>query len=407
MNKLAITKIDLKEHPFIKDVSVTIPAPDEGSSLSPILITGKNGSGKTTLLDNIRKFTEMAISSPRDFAQTKKNVTIYESALARDNLENYDRVEYENRLKESKNSLVNVLGYADVTYNILYSKLDERTAQKYIIANFIAHRVTNIAKVSTISKPKVENSNRNTSKGTQFLQYLVNRKSQQAFAVADGNQAEADEISEWFCKLEQFFSCLFGESIKLEFNRDELTFSLKKGNEAVNFDTLSDGYSSAINIITELVMRMEINKFGDYSQPGIVFIDEIETHLHVALQKQILPMLRVFFPNIQFVVTTHSPFVISSIEDGIVLDMETGETIDQKVELWNYSYEALVEGFFDTEKFSDVLKNKIRMYEELKENGASSREERKLFRLLEKELKNVPLYKNEAIELKLKQLGLK
>lgn len=373
----------------------------------PILITGKNGSGKTTLLDNIRKFTEMAISRPRDFVQTKKNVKIYEDALKRPNLENHERVEFENKLTIFKNSLVDVLGYADVTYNISYSILDDNTAQKYIIANFIAHRVTNIEKVTAISKPKVETSNRNTSKGAQFLQYLVNRKSQQAFAFTDGNKAEADEISEWFCKLEQFFSSLFEESIKLEFNRNELTFSLKKGNETVNFDTLSDGYSSAINIITELVMRMEINKFGDYSQPGIVFIDEVETHLHVALQKKILPMLRVFFPNIQFVVTTHSPFVVSSVEDAVVIDMETGETIDQKVELWNYSYEALVEGFFDTEKFSDVLKNKIRQYEELKENGASSREERKLFRQLEKELKNVPLYKNEAIELKLKQLGLK
>ncbi|EIJ0963976.1 AAA family ATPase [Vibrio parahaemolyticus] len=407
MNKLAITKIDLKEHPFIRDVNITIPKPDDGSPLSPILITGKNGSGKTTLLDNIRKFTEMAISRPRDFVQTRKNVTTYENALKRDNLENHERVEYEKRLRDHKNDLVNILGYADVNYNILYSTLDDNTAQKYIIANFIAHRVTSIAKVTAISKPKVDTNNRNISKGEQFLQYLVNRKSQQAFAFTDGNQAEADEISQWFCKLEQFFSSLFEESIKLEFNRDELTFSLKKGNETVRFDTLSDGYSSAINIITELVMRMEINKFGDYSQPGIVFIDEIETHLHVALQKQILPMLRVFFPNIQFVVTTHSPFVVSSVEDAIVVDMETGETIDQKVELWNYSYEALVEGFFDTDKFSDILKNKVKQYEELKENGAQSREERKLLRQLEKELRNVPLYKNEAIELKLKQLGLK
>ncbi len=207
--------------------------------------------------------------------------------------------------------------------------------------------------------------------------------------------------------MEAFFSSLFEEPITLEFNRNTLNFSLKKGEGVVNFDTLSDGYSSAINIITELVMRMEVNKFGDYSQPGIVFIDEIETHLHVALQKQILPMLRAFFPNIQLVVTTHSPFVISSVEDAVVVDMETGEAINQAVELWNYSYEALVEGFFDTDKFSDVLKQKVNNYETLKNTSDPSREERKQLRQLEKELKNVPLYKNEAIEHKLKQLGLR
>jgi predicted ATP-binding protein involved in virulence len=407
MKKLAITKIDLNEHPFIRDVSVTIPPPDEESPLSPILITGKNGSGKTTLLDNIRKFTELAISSPREHAQKRENVSVYEVALQRDNLENHERVEFERRLNERKTSLLETAGYAEVTYNIPHATLDDITAQKYVIANFIAHRVTSIAKVTAISKPKVQNPKSKTSKGEQFLQYLVNRKSQQAFAFTDGNQSEADEITNWFINLEQFFSSLFEESIKLEFNRSELAFSLKKGEKTVSFDTLSDGYSSAINIISELVMRMEVNKFGDYSQPGIVFIDEIETHLHVALQKKILPMLRAFFPNIQFVVTTHSPFVVSSVEDSVIVDMETGENINQAVELWNYSYEALVEGFFDTEKFSEVLKNKVSQYEKLKEDGASNREERKLFRQLEKELKNVPLYKNEAIELKLKQLGLK
>ncbi|MEZ9259309.1 AAA family ATPase [Vibrio splendidus] len=407
MNKLAITKINLNEHPFIRDVSVTIPPPDEESSLSPILITGKNGSGKTTLLDNIRKFTELAVGNPKGYKSELSLVSVYVDALKRANLADHERAELQKTLNENKEGLIKKLGHAEVTYNIPHTTLDTNAAQKFIIANFIAHRVTSISKVTAISKPKVINSNNSTSKGEQFLQYLVNRKSQQAFAFTDGNQSEADEITNWFIYLEQFFSSLFEENIKLEFNRNELTFSLKRGEKTVNFDTLSDGYSSAINIISELVMRMEVNKFGDYSQPGIVFIDEIETHLHVALQKKILPMLRAFFPNIQFVVTTHSPFVVSSVEDSVIVDMETGENINQAVELWNYSYEALVEGFFDTEKFSEVLKNKVSQYEQLKNDGASTREERKLLRQLEKELKNVPLYKNEAIELKLKQLGLK
>lgn len=406
MNKLAITKINLTEHPFIRDVDVTIPPPDAESPLSPILITGKNGSGKTTLLDNLRKFTELAICDPAGYKQELSFVSVYEDALKRDNLANYEKADLQKTLKQNKEGLIEKLGHAELTYNIPHTTLDTDTAQKFIIAHFIAHRVTSISKVTAISQPKVDNSNK-TSKGKQFLQYLVNRKSQQAFAFTDGKHSEADEITNWFVSLEHFFSSLFEESIKLEFDRNELTFTLKRGEETVSFDTLSDGYSSAISIISELVMRMEVNKFGDYSQPGIVFIDEIETHLHVALQKKILPMLRAFFPNIQFVVTTHSPFVVSSVEDSIVVDMETGENINQAVELWNYSYEALVEGFFDTEKFSEVLKNKVNQYEKLKDDGASTREERKLLRQLEKELKNVPLYKNEAIELKLKQLGLK
>ena len=54
----------------------------------------------------------------------------------------------------------------------------------------------------------------------------------------------------------------------------------------------------------------------------IVLIDEIETHLHLELQKLILPMLTELFPNIQFIVSTHSPFVINSIENATIFDLE-------------------------------------------------------------------------------------
>lgn len=51
-------------------------------------------------------------------------------------------------------------------------------------------------------------------------------------------------------------------------------------------------------------------------------IDELETHLHVSLQKKILPFLTEFFPNLQFIVTTLSPFILNSIEDVVVYDLE-------------------------------------------------------------------------------------
>ena len=54
-----------------------------------------------------------------------------------------------------------------------------------------------------------------------------------------------------------------------------------------------------------------LTKAKMYDLQGIVLIDEIETHLHVELQKKILPFLTNFFPNIQFVITTHSPFILN------------------------------------------------------------------------------------------------
>jgi predicted ATP-dependent endonuclease of OLD family len=58
-----------------------------------------------------------------------------------------------------------------------------------------------------------------------------------------------------------------------------------------------------------------------------VLIDEIETHLHLELQEIILPFLCEMFPRIQFIVATHSPAVISSVEDAVVYDLRKREPV--------------------------------------------------------------------------------
>jgi predicted ATP-binding protein involved in virulence len=101
---------------------------------------------------------------------------------------------------------------------------------------------------------------------------------------------------------------------------------------------MADGYSSLLNIAADIMMRIEGAGYTDYNIPGIVLIDEIEQHLHVALQKKALPMLTTMFPNIQFIVTTHSPFVMASMKDKAViydLEMQTPYMLDEEKPLEN------------------------------------------------------------------------
>lgn len=63
-------------------------------------------------------------------------------------------------------------------------------------------------------------------------------------------------------------------------------------------------------------------EISQYNAQGIVLIDELETHLHIELQKKILPFLTKFFPNIQFIVTTHSPYILNSISNAKAYDLE-------------------------------------------------------------------------------------
>ena len=122
-----------------------------------------------------------------------------------------------------------------------------------------------------------------------------------------------------------------------------------------------------------LILRMEKTREGlAYDKEGIVLIDEVETHLHIELQKKIMPFLTSFFPNIQFIVTTHSPFVINSINDAVIYDLEKQIQVE---DLSGYSYEGVVEGYFNIDQYSNEAKEKLYRYKELVNKISKSEED--------------------------------
>lgn len=113
--------------------------------------------------------------------------------------------------------------------------------------------------------------------------------------------------------------------MQLVFDEDTFKFQiLEVGREPFDFNTLSRGYAAVLDIVVDLIIRMEkqTNRVFDFTIPGIVLIDEIETHLHLELQKRILELLTTIFPNIQFIVSTHSPFILNSLENVTIYDLE-------------------------------------------------------------------------------------
>lgn len=96
------------------------------------------------------------------------------------------------------------------------------------------------------------------------------------------------------------------------------------GNE-FPFILLSEGYRNTLGLIADIAYRMaELNPHVTTDTPGVVLIDEIDLHLHPKWQRIIVGDLKRIFPNCQFIVTTHSPFIIQSLkaEELIRLDDE-------------------------------------------------------------------------------------
>ena len=126
----------------------------------------------------------------------------------------------------------------------------------------------------------------------------------------------------------------------IDFNRryQELVVTFRDGT-LMPFRLLSDGVRNMLAMVRDIAYRaVVLNPFMGVNEalqvPGIVLIDEIDLHLHPKWQQHIVADLRHTFPNIQFIATTHSPFIIQSMQHDEVLNLNglQGEYYLQSIE---------------------------------------------------------------------------
>lgn len=118
----------------------------------------------------------------------------------------------------------------------------------------------------------------------------------------------------------------------LDVVEDPLRLVVQKDNETFDLAQLSDGERSVIAMVIDLCKRLALlnpNRENPLEGSGIVLIDEIEIHLHPKWQREIIETFRNTFPNIQFIMTTHSPFVIQSVRSDSELLLLDGKPLAQ------------------------------------------------------------------------------
>lgn len=361
-----------------------------------LILTGKNGSGKTSLLLAMQKYLK-AIND----GKLNKLLNEYMAWLltSEENLRKAQtQAEKHKAEKDYQEKLLLIKQYkdgADIFFN--HSEdLDALYMQGgFITAFFPANRKTQIIRSHGVEDIKLQEFYAINSEPGQLLhKYMVHLKTQQSYARNEGDTANVNRIQQWFDRFVEALQILLDDdSVSLEYYYKEYDFKIhQQGREPFGFDKLSDGYSSVIHIVSDLILRMDKNwllgdKLSCYDTEGIVLIDELETHLHIELQKKILPFLTTFFPGIQFIVTTHSPYILNSISNAKAYDLE------QCVELENlfaYSADGLAEAYFSADEYSDELKRKVERYKNLVEKETLTEEEYAERAKLRIELKHIP-----------------
>lgn len=367
MKEYFISEIDIEKLYHLSDIKIKL----DSNKRQHLLLTGKNGSGKTSLLLEIEKFlraiNDEKLSQVFDQYPTWINEAKKKVLSASSDSEKYAAD------KDLKQCLGFLKKYSDgVQINLnQYEGLEMMYHNgKFITAYFPSERKAQFMRPNGVENITLENTyGIDESAGDILLKYMVHLKTQQAYARNEGDQTTANQIQKWFDRFDSALQILLDEeSIHIEYDYKKYDFKIRQnGREPFSFNELSDGYSSVIYIVSDLILRMDKNwlledKISEYDYQGIVLIDELEMHLHIELQKKIFPFLTKFFPKIQFIVTTHSPYILNSISNAKAYDLERQVELDN---LSGFSSDDLAEGYFEADAYSDELKNSLNRYEEL------------------------------------------
>ena len=285
MEQFYISELKIRKVRHLNNMTISLSK----NGMKHLIITGKNGSGKTSILEAIVQLFQSI---------TSINDTVWE------NFTSIQEQQFIEHLLEQQN--------VEVEFNVPLKEINIQFRKgTFIVGYYKAERKFEAEIPKHVEKVDIkENYGVTETPRENFIKYLLDLKMTQALAIAGGKAEKAESIKVWFENFEHLLQKIFEDStLNLEFDEDTFAFHLyQEGREAFDFNTLSSGYAAILDIVVDIMLRMEkyTNKKFQYDMAGIILIDEIETHLHLKLQRKILDWLTTIFPNIQFIVSTHS-----------------------------------------------------------------------------------------------------
>lgn len=135
------------------------------------------------------------------------------------------------------------------------------------------------------------------------------------------------------------------KALRFDTDRKEIVVMMKKGKAELPFYSLSDGQRATLAMVADIAIKAvtlnpHLGKNAAKQSPGVVLIDELDLHLHPKWQRRVIDDLKRTFPAIQFICSTHSPFLIQSLEPGELIQLQQDEPAGEYA---NQSIEEIVE----------------------------------------------------------------
>ncbi len=310
---ISLTEIEIKDFGPIKHIQISeIPKDAQW-----IFLTGENGTGKTTILKAMATaFTKGTLGlGPRTSIRSKYNITLTLNKFGRN--PHY-------RIKKSNSTLKEL--------NILTDGFVAFGPVRLNIANDEINREERVSISEKLFKlPHIQLFRTNgflLDIGTVFNSHNEMNK------LIRGNDEKMGYIIEAITRIcESIVDVHFGRGVRY-FERDKNNQPFHEN--GTSFRDLASGYKSIIAMISHMMLHLfyQQPKVNDPSElKGIVIIDEIDLHFHPKMQRDLVIKLTEIFPQVQFIVSTHSPIpLLGAPKNSVVFTVKRDAEIGVYVE---------------------------------------------------------------------------
>ncbi|GGD70157.1 hypothetical protein GCM10011514_37780 [Emticicia aquatilis] len=351
---MKIRSLTLKNIGVFEDETISFPEKQDKDMAEIHILTGQNGTGKTTILQALA--SGMLYTEPFN-----SDIWYNQDGLSKNNFEYIffkKLLPYKSTatikcadingeifiIKTDRNIGKSNHGFPSIYQSnpektleenkILYSEYRQSngltfTAFAYSGYRFIEHQENISIKEKENYNPlenALEFNKKNNANDYSLNEWLANKMAQRNSAFFEGNTTEVEKYSRGIETLKQIIEQIIEIPIDFKFKNEKLKVVAVKQGQELDFDLLPDGLRSIISWLGDLIMRMDALKWKDdlpiFEREFILFLDEIEVHLHPSWQRKILPVVQKLFKNAQIFITTHSPFIVNSVDGAYIYELK-------------------------------------------------------------------------------------
>jgi predicted ATP-binding protein involved in virulence len=352
---MRITKIHLQNIGVFEDTTIEFPEKTDPDKAEIHILTGENGTGKSTLLYVLASIFGVYPNLISRFRF--RNPTSLFSVFLDDKsdfgyfftqeglLSKYPPISFPHSYTEKVSSLENTpLDYAFFAYS-----------------GYRSMNSTQIKAIQELTSSPLHHALKfdNSIDSALFTQWVANNKTKEALELIKNGQGKAERYRKSISRIEEVVAEIIDKKIEFVLETEPLTLLVSVEGKQLSFDALPDGLKSIISWMGDLLMRLDRIKWTTnvevLDRNFIIFLDEIDVHLHPAWQRKILPVVQKLFKNAQIFVSTHSPFVVGSVDGAwvhkLVLDEKgNSHTEPPRKSEDGHSYQLILKEVFDIDE---------------------------------------------------------